>query len=346
MTTNTDLEIGNLLVSVIIPCYNAEPWLSDCLDAIIAQTYRPLEIIVVDDGSTDYSLQIIRHYAKQYPELIRYTTGANHGSSTARNRGFELSYGDYLVFFDADDLLMPETLAGQMEVATQTAGAVVACPWWVLLRSGTGWVKIHPAPYQLEDPIASELRYGNYIPVQALLWPRDVFVAVGGWDEMRSPNDDGELRLRARILGTQFTHSLKGGFAWRRYSSSTLSNSKSKWHLESQIIVYEKIEQLLKETRQIQKYRTDLGRAYFRVATGLIVYDEVLGERALKHAYRLAGFRSIQGTMLQKIMHFAIGLKNKEKLARFIMRTPLSRLLGRVRTYSAISGEAKSHESG
>ena len=79
------------LVSIIIPCYNAECWVSDALDSCIAQTYRPLEIIIIDDGSTDGSLMVIQRYAEQHPNLIRYETWPNRGGGAARNRGFALS---------------------------------------------------------------------------------------------------------------------------------------------------------------------------------------------------------------------------------------------------------------
>ncbi len=69
------------LVSIVIPCYNAERWVAETLESCLAQTYRPLEIIVIDDGSTDDSLAIIKRYAQQHADIIQYETGPNRGDA-------------------------------------------------------------------------------------------------------------------------------------------------------------------------------------------------------------------------------------------------------------------------
>jgi glycosyltransferase involved in cell wall biosynthesis len=98
------------LVSVAIPCYNADRWLRDSIDSCLKQTYRPLEIIVVDDGLTDKSLQILRSYGSK----IKYKTGPSRGGNHARNRGFTLSGSECVQFFDADDYLLREKLERQV----------------------------------------------------------------------------------------------------------------------------------------------------------------------------------------------------------------------------------------
>src|SRR3954451_21632885 len=94
---------NNRLVSIIIPCYNAERWLNESIDSCLRQTYRPLEIVVVDDGSTDKSLQILMSYGSR----IKYVTGPNRGGNHARNTGFALTKGEYVQFLDADDYILP-----------------------------------------------------------------------------------------------------------------------------------------------------------------------------------------------------------------------------------------------
>ena len=90
------------LVSVVIPTYNAEKFISECLDATINQTYRNIEIIIVDDGSSDSTVEICRKYAER-DHRIRIYTHPNSGVSSTRNRGVRHAKGDYIVFFDADD---------------------------------------------------------------------------------------------------------------------------------------------------------------------------------------------------------------------------------------------------
>jgi glycosyltransferase involved in cell wall biosynthesis len=103
------------LISVIIPVYNAERYLAEAVESVLAQTYRPLEVIVIDDGSTDSSAAIIKKYAL----LVTYFYQPNAGSSAARNRGVRFSKGEYLAFLDADDLWVEDKLELQMRAFQQ-----------------------------------------------------------------------------------------------------------------------------------------------------------------------------------------------------------------------------------
>ena len=98
------------LVSVIIPVYNGERYLAEAVESVLAQTYAPIETIVVDDGSTDGTAGVAKHFAP-----VQYVWQANGGVSAARNRGVELAQGDFLSFLDADDLWVADKLARQME---------------------------------------------------------------------------------------------------------------------------------------------------------------------------------------------------------------------------------------
>ena len=100
------------LISIIIPVYNVEKYLRKCLDSIINQTYKKLEIILIDDGSTDNSGKICEEYAKKDDRII-VIHKENAGVSSARNRGIELANGKYIGFIDSDDWIeenMYETL--------------------------------------------------------------------------------------------------------------------------------------------------------------------------------------------------------------------------------------------
>ena len=94
----------NDTVSIIVPIYNKEKYLEKCLDSILGQTYRDLEIILVDDGSTDNSLVICQHYAEKDPRIKIYHK-PNGGVSSARNLGLEKSTGKYISFVDPDDFI-------------------------------------------------------------------------------------------------------------------------------------------------------------------------------------------------------------------------------------------------
>lgn len=107
-------------MSVVIPCYNGSRYLRDTLSSVVAQTHAPLEIIVVDDGSTDASAAI----AESVGPPIRVIRQKNQGESVARNRGIEESLGEWVAFLDADDLWLPEKLARQLATVSDDAVAI------------------------------------------------------------------------------------------------------------------------------------------------------------------------------------------------------------------------------
>ena len=97
--------------SIIIPVYNTEKYLEKCLDSIINQSYQNMEIIVVNDGSTDNSKDILSFYHNKYPKLISVYNLTNKGVSAARNYGISKASGDYFIFIDSDDYLEPDLLS-------------------------------------------------------------------------------------------------------------------------------------------------------------------------------------------------------------------------------------------
>lgn len=103
----------NSLVSVVIPCYNASKTLAATLKSVLAQSYRPIEVVVVDDGSTDDSVAIARSFAPAVTVVVQ----KNGGPASARNEGIRHCKGEYIAFADADDLWLPEKLAVQVPVA-------------------------------------------------------------------------------------------------------------------------------------------------------------------------------------------------------------------------------------
>ena len=96
-------------VSVIVPVYNVEDYLCECLDSLITQTLSDIEIICINDGSTDNSLEILTNYSKR-DSRIKIITQENKGLSSARNRGFEFINGKYTYFIDSDDILKSDAL--------------------------------------------------------------------------------------------------------------------------------------------------------------------------------------------------------------------------------------------
>jgi glycosyltransferase involved in cell wall biosynthesis len=175
------------LVSCIVPAYNAERYLREALDSIFAQTYRPIEVIVVDDGSTDRTAAIVAEYGQ--PVVYLHQPNAGHGA--ARNRGVEVAHGEYLAFLDADDLWHPEKLTRQVarfEVRPELDMCVThAQNFW--------------APDLAEE--AARFEGSNYAgPLPGYVFPtlmvrRAFFDRVGPLDVTLRLGDDNDWFLRA-----------------------------------------------------------------------------------------------------------------------------------------------------
>lgn len=103
-------------VSVIIPVYNVEKYIDKTLKSIFAQTYKDIEIVLVDDCSTDKSAQIIAKYKEIHPEIIYFLQPKNMGAGAARNKALELASGQYVAFLDSDDLWLPEKTERQINL--------------------------------------------------------------------------------------------------------------------------------------------------------------------------------------------------------------------------------------
>ena len=118
--------MSNIKVSVVIPVYNVENYLSECLDSVINQTLKDIEIICVNDGSTDNSLAILKEYA-QKDERIKIITQQNQGGAIARNNGLKKIIGEYVIFLDSDDVFDLTMLEKMYNRAVETSADVTVC---------------------------------------------------------------------------------------------------------------------------------------------------------------------------------------------------------------------------
>lgn len=125
----------NKKVSVIIPVYNAERYVGACIESVISQTYENIEIIVINDGSTDTSDALIRNMAKK-DNRIKYITQENHGVSYTRNRGIEMANGTYVVFVDADDLVLPDYVKAMVESLENNCIQMAVCGYQQISEQG------------------------------------------------------------------------------------------------------------------------------------------------------------------------------------------------------------------
>jgi len=184
------------LVSIIIPCWNGEDVVGDAIESALGQTYQRVEVIVVDDGSTDASRDVIHSYG----DRVRWETGPNRGGCAARNRGLHLAKGDLIQFLDADDVLLPEKLARMVPVAlAHGPNAMTICDWETHKLSGRIQRSTEISDYTGEDSVVFCL--GKRLPTESPLHWRMNLDRVAGFDESLPCCQEFDLHLRMAILG-------------------------------------------------------------------------------------------------------------------------------------------------
>lgn len=178
------------LISCIVPVYNGERFVAEAIDSIISQTYAPIEVVVVNDGSTDGTAEVLGRYG----DRIRVIHQENAGQATARNVGLEASTGPLVAFLDADDLWVPEKLARQMEWMEEHPEA-----WLCGCLMQNFWVEEMAA----EAEAMRESEYARPFPAtwQGILAKREIFDKVGRIDTGATYADVREWMHRARTMG-------------------------------------------------------------------------------------------------------------------------------------------------
>ncbi len=189
------------LVSILIPAYNAEAWLSDTLRSAIAQTWEPKEIIVVDDGSTDGTLALARQFESKQ---LRVVTHSNQGASAARNKAFSLSQGDYIQYLDADDLMGPNKIAKQLEALGQSPNklTLLSGSWGHFMYRyyrtkfipSALWCDLSPLEWLIR-----KMQLNLYMQTASWLVSRELAEAAGPWDTRLLGDDDGEYFCRVLL---------------------------------------------------------------------------------------------------------------------------------------------------
>ncbi|WP_346621253.1 glycosyltransferase [Blastococcus montanus] len=252
-------------VSVVIPCWNAEAYLAQALGSVLEQTQPVHEVVVVDDGSTDASLEVAQRFEAGHPELVRVFSQRSGNAALTRNLGAQIATGDALLFLDADDVLGPDAVAGLVEALRSAPAGVAIGPWFRLELEDGRWVRRPPscAPRRPGQSPLSAWLVGWYHPPCSVLWSRDAFERVGRFDEL-STNDDGDLMMRALADGVPLAEATRGAGYYRRMPQGETSFSAARLTrrgLESRIRTVLKVVSWLERRQQLDAHRDAVSRA-------------------------------------------------------------------------------------
>lgn len=221
-------------VSILIPCYNSEKWLGETLDCCLRQTYPNIEVILVDDGSTDASLAIAQEYEKK-DKRIHVFSQPNSGGCRARNLAFEKSTGDYIKYLDADDLMSDDMIEKQMDLllSTNDLYAVSTCAYEefdvttnVVFRKRFLYKDYSCGLDLIEDAWFQ----GGWFVVTCYLTSRKLINEAGPWNETLTKVQDGEFfcRVLAKAHQILFCEGVKFYYRRGHLSVSTVNKYNEK----------------------------------------------------------------------------------------------------------------------
>jgi glycosyltransferase involved in cell wall biosynthesis len=186
------------LVSILIPAYNAEPFIAQTLESALAQTWPRTEIIVVDDGSSDRTFDVARQFAS---DRVTVVTQRNKGAAAARNYAVSLSRGDFIQWLDADDLLAPDKISRQLEAIRdyRDTRLLLSSGWGHFLyrsrkarfRPSPLWADLTPLEWLLR-----KMEHNAHMQPATWLVSRELANAAGPWDTRLLGDDDGEYFCR------------------------------------------------------------------------------------------------------------------------------------------------------
>jgi glycosyltransferase involved in cell wall biosynthesis len=231
----------------VIPCFNAEHYVGEAIGSALSQTYSPIEVIVIDDGSTDRSLEVI----KSFGDRIRWETGPNRGGCAARNRGTELARGELIQFLDADDVLLSHKLERQIPLVAVDEKTLVYCDG-EYMDDGPPHPQ-HVRKRSWDDPVVFMLIGG--LPTPAPIHRKYWLTKVGGFREQLPCAQERDLHLRIAATGLRFQRLPEVLYRVRRREGSVSSDSEKvlDQHLAIVLSVFRQLEsvgQLNEERRR------------------------------------------------------------------------------------------------
>jgi glycosyltransferase involved in cell wall biosynthesis len=308
-------QMSRAKITIGIPVYNCEHWIGDTIRSALNQTWPDKEVVVIDDGSTDGTVEICRSFGNQ----IRFVSQGRLGGNAARNHVIHLANGDWIQFLDADDYLRPEKISKQIESGAMAAADVVCSP--VIFERWEDGRLIGQDPQGFELPIdwnASWIRW-NMPQTGGCLWRKEALLKIKGWNESIHCNQEYELYFRAFQFGLRFEWVNVPGAVYRLWSEDTVCRRDKSGVIQGKTDLIRQFLAWLKSSgRYGPKYRRLAGVACFEMARTLASQD-LRRAREYYLARRREGLITIDGPAAPWKYRFALtwlGFSAAEQLAK------------------------------
>jgi glycosyltransferase involved in cell wall biosynthesis len=302
------------LVSIIIPCHNAAGWVAQAIQSALDQTWQPVEVIVIDDGSTDTSLEVIKSFGNR----ITCESGPARGMNHARNRGLELARGEYIQFLDASCYLAPEKIGRQMPVLRGSEFEVVYEDWRRVEERPDGSVR-YVAGLSGGRADILEALLSNWVPQDpALLYKRQMFERNIRWNERFAFAQDWEMHIRLAMAGVSYGY-VPGCYSIIRCPREAMDSAAGSRPMEDNIVdILKEAETHLRAVGNLTgRYRRAMARAYLALACGANEYfdrDRDRFEALLREAQRLSASAVYPYSPIYLAAAKMFGVRNAERM--------------------------------
>ena len=312
---------SNRLVSVIIPVYNSAKYIADAIDSALAQTYKNYEIIVVDDGSTDNTKEIVTQYTIRHTPYVKYIYQENKGLSGARNTGIKNAKGEFIAFLDADDIWLPEKLEHQIKFMDSDNVGIVGCSGYTINEKGEILDNFINKNYPNKSLLLNVLNMKNVVSggSEALV-RKKCFDVMGIFDENLRSSEDWDMWLRiSHRYDVIFVEKSLAKIRIRTNSMSSPSNAQKM--LDSDLIVLGKLFQHTKNNVFLR--RKSYSYRYFSASWAFYKSgDSRKAKRYILKSIYLYPFRLLPNKLWRYGLLFEIflGKKMSRVLKEFILK--------------------------
>ncbi|MBI2048888.1 MAG: glycosyltransferase [Candidatus Liptonbacteria bacterium] len=300
------------LISIIIPAHNAEKYIKEAVDSALVQTYENVEVIVVDDGSTDGTKNVLEPYVRD--GKIKYVYQKNTGLAGARNAGIRTARGEYIAFLDADDLFLPEKVAEQVKVLEENPDYGVCYSDLTHFTDGQQRKFFHHRYHYPSGNLFELLLHKQFINPLTVFARRSVFEKYGMFDETLRRSEDWDLWLRWSHAGVKFFYLDKPLAYYRIASGGNLSSVESEPAMkEKNFFIFSRVgEKMSREEWQKYNLSAILGKLRLKtVFAHLMVGDKKSARRwSAESPWYWRGVISIVPATVWK---FILGLARRAK---------------------------------
>jgi glycosyltransferase involved in cell wall biosynthesis len=314
----SDYEKG--LVSVIIPCHNGEPYLPECLGSLVGQKYRPIEVIIVDDGSTDATWQIISEFqrAKADGIVVKCLRQSKQGAQRARNQACLMAGGEYFQFLDSDDVLCGGKLIAHVLAFKDNSQVDVVYGdgrFLINSREGSDPLKGRVISIGPSADMVESLLKGDWLPTFAYLSRRAVVQACGPWDENLPVLQDFEYFLRMARKGCEFYYTPGMTGYYRKHSFASVSEQSAIIRARTRRRILAQAEDSLRNTDELNEKRIQaMVESHRAIARSVYPVDSECFNNSINDVLRLRPqFRPQR--LKPRLLSLIFGYRNFEKIA-------------------------------